>query len=188
MKKIIALAFCFLFLFTACSDENGKKAEINEDSYASYVGAGEMTLINILVNSNAKFVNEIFIANHLDIDETKTVKNPEGEFAPVVSDEYKTLADLKSHLEATYTKDAVEEILSDGKYVDIEGKLHFNTEYAESDYYKLDWSQPEVSAAIDAEGNYIISITVKNEKGRDSLIEAVAVSENGSLKLNKLYY
>lgn len=188
MKKIIALIFCLLFLFSACSGNTGNKTELNEDNYASYVGAGEMTLINILVNSNAKFVNDIFIADHLPVDETKTVKNANAEFAPVVSDEYKTLADLKSRLEATYTKEAVDEILGDDRYIDIDGKLHFNTEYAESDYYKLDWSQPEVSARIDADGKYIISITVKNEKGKDTSIEAIAVSENGSLRLEKIYY
>lgn len=188
MKKIIALIFCLLFLLSACSGNSGNKTELNEDNYASYVGAGEMTLINILINSNARFVNDIFIAGHLPIDETKTVKNANAEFAPVVSDEYKTLADLRTRLEATYTKEAVEEILADGRYTDIDGKLHFNTDYTESDYYKLDWSQPEISASIDADGKYIIGITVKNEKGRDTAIEAIAVSENGSLKLDKLYY
>ncbi len=188
MKKIIALIFCLLFLFSACSGETENKTKLNKDNYASYVGAGEMTLINILVNSNAGFVKDIFIANHLPVDETKTVRNAKGEFAPVVSDEYKTLADLKARLEMTYTKEAVDAILADEKYVDIEGKLHFNTEYAESDYYKLDWSQPEVTASIDSEGKYIISITVKDEKGRKTIIEASAVSENGNLKLEKLYY
>ena len=188
MKKIIALFFCLIFLLSACSGKTENKTGLNEDNYASYVGAGEMTLINILVNSNAKFVRDVFVANHLPVDETKTVKDSKGEFAPVVSDEYKTLADLKSHLGSTYTKEAVDEILGGDRYIDIDGKLHFNTEYSESDYYKLDWSQPEVSASIDADGKYIISITVKNEKGKDTSIEAIAVSENGSLKLTKLYY
>ncbi len=183
MKKIIALIFCLLFLLTACSG----KTELNEDNYASYVGAGEMTLINILVNSNAKFVKDILIANHLDIDEAKTIKNANGNFAPVVSDKYKTLADLKAHLEATYTKEAVDSIFADERYVDIEGKLYFNMKYAKSDY-KLDWSQPEVSANIDSEGRYIISITVKDEKGKDAEIEARAVSENGNLRLENIYY
>ena len=187
MKKIIALFFCLIFLLSACSGKTENKTGLNEDNYASYVGAGEMTLINILVNSNAKFVRDVFVANHLPVDETKTVKDSKGEFAPVVSDEYKTLADLKAHLESTYTKETVDSLLADEKYVDIEGKLHFNMKYAESDY-NLDWSQPEVSASIDAEGRYIISITVKNEKGKDTEFEACAVSENGSLKLEKIYY
>ncbi len=183
MKKIIALIFCLLFLFTACSD----KTEINKDNYASYVGAGEMTLINILVNSNAKFVKDIFVANHLEVDEAKTVKNSNGSFAPVISEKYKTLADLKAHLESTYTKEAVNSILSDGKYIDIDGKLHFNIKHAKSDY-KLDWSNPEISANIDAEGKYIISITVKDEKGKKAEIEACAISENGNLRLENIYY
>ena len=187
MKKIIALIFCLLFLLTACSDKNDNKTQINQDNYASYVGAGEMTLINILINSNAKFVNEIFVAGHLPVDEAKAVKNAEGTFAPVVSDEYKSLADLKSRLGATYTKEAVDSILGDKKYVDIEGKLHFNMKYAESDY-KLDWSAPETSASIDADGKYIITVVIKNEKGKDVEFTASAVSENNTLKLENIYY
>ncbi len=188
MKKIIILIFCFLFLLTACSGNTENKTEINEDNYASYVGAGEITLISILVNSNAKFINEIFIANHLPVDETKTVKNSDGTFAPVISEEYKTLADLRSRLESTYTKEAVDTILkSPEKYVDIEGKLYFNMEYAKSKY-NTDWSQPEISASIDADGKYIIDITVKNKRGKDIGITAYAVSENGTLKLDNIYY
>ncbi|MBR3780330.1 MAG: hypothetical protein IKK63_03910 [Clostridia bacterium] len=188
MKKIIALVFCILFLFTACSGENGKKTEINQDNYASYVGAGEMTLINILVNSNAKFVSEVFYGNHLAVDETKAIAKGGDTFAPVVSDEYKTLADLKLHMESTYTKEVIQSILGNPeKYVDIDGKLYFNMKYAETDY-KTDWTSPVVSANIDADGKYIINITVKNEKGKDIEITASAVSENGSLKLENIYY
>lgn len=188
MKKLIALVFCILFLFTACSDKNGNKTEINENNYASYVGAGEMTLINILVNSNAEFVTDIFIKNHLPVDETKTVKNDIGVvFAPVNSEKYKTLADLKKHLASIYSAKSVDEIIGD-KYIDIDGKLHFNTEYEESDYYKLDWSAPSVSATIDANGRYKLDITIQDAKGRDCVITGYAVSENGSLKLETIYY
>lgn len=187
MKKIIALAFCFLFIFTACSNGN-KPTELNEDNYASYVGAGEMTLINILVNSNAEFVNDVFIKNHLEIDESKTVTNNIGVvFAPVNSEKYKTLADLKTHLASIYSEKSVNEIIGD-KYADIDGKLYFNTEYKESDYYLLDWSAPSVSAALESDGKYKLDITVKDAKDKNYTITGYAVSENGSLKLETIYY
>lgn len=188
MKKIIALAFCLLLILTACSGKSDKKTEINKDNFASYVGAGEMTLINILVNSNGQFANNVFGSNHLPVDETKTVTNADGTFAPVISDKYQTLADLKSHLYSTYTQETADELLtSPAKYVDIDGKLHMNMKYAEITAAN-DWSSPVISASIDTEGKYIISITVKNEKGKDTKIEATAVSENGSLKLENIYY
>lgn len=188
MKKIIALAFCLLFILTACSGKTEKKTEINEDNLASYVGAGEMTLINILVNSNGQFANNVFGNGHLEVDETKSVTNANGTFAPVVSDKYKTLADLKSHLYSTYTQKTADELLtSPAKYVDIDGKLHMNMKYAETTSAN-DWSAPVASAIIDSEGKYIISITVKNEKGKETEIEASAVSENGSLKLENIYF
>lgn len=188
MKRIIALAFCLLFILTACSGKTEKKTELNEDNYASYVGAGEMTLINILINSNGEFANNVFGSNHLPVDETKIITNTEGSFAPVVSDKYKTLDDLRSHLYSTYIQKTADSLLtSPAKYVDIDGKLYMNMKYADKNTAN-DWSAPEVSATIDAEGRYIISVTVKNEKGRKTEIEASAVTENGSLKLENIYY
>lgn len=188
MKKIIALIFCFVFIFASCSGNTEKKTELNEDNFASYVGAGEMTLINILVNANAEFVNDVFKKNHLPVDETKIVKNAQGTFAPVVSDRYKNLTDLKEHIASVYCEDSVDYILgTPEKYVDIDGKLYFNMKYAESDY-KLDWSEPVVSASINTDGKYEITITVKNEKGKDHPIIGHAVSENGSLKLETIYF
>ncbi len=190
MKKIIALVFCFLFVFTACSDNTGKNkpVELNDENYESYVGAGEMTLINILVNSNAGFVNDVFIKNHLPVDETKTVKNDIGVvFAPVNSEKFKTLADLKTQMASIYSEKSVDEIIGD-KYTDIDGKLHFNTEYTESEYYNLDWSAPSVYATIESDGRYKLEITVKDEKGKDCVITGYAVNVNGSLRLETIYY
>ena len=185
MKKIIALAFCFLFVFTACSNSE-KPVELNENNYASYVGAGEMTLINILVKSNAELVNDVLKKNHLPIDKTKTVTNENGSFAPVVSEKYKTLADLKSYITSIYCEKSVDDILGN-YYVDIDGKLYFNMEYAENDY-SLDWSSPSVSASIESDGRYKLDITVKDEKGKDFILTGYAVNENESLKLETIYY
>ena len=186
MKKIIALAFCLLFIFTACSGNGEKPVEINEDNFATYVGAGEMTLINILVKSNADIVETILIKGHLPVDETKTVKNGSEVFALVNSEEIKTLADLKTRLASIYVENSVDEIIAD-KYKDIDGKLYFNLKYKTSDY-SIDWSSPIASATIEADGRYKIDITVKDEKGKDRNITAYAVSENGNLKLETIYF
>ena len=186
MKKIIALAFCLLFIFTACSGNEEKPVELNEDNFEAYVGAGEMTLINILVKSNADIVENIIIKGHLPIDETKTVKNGNEDFAPVNSEEFKTLADLKSRLASIYVENSIDEIIAD-KYADIDGKLYFNLKYKTSDY-SIDWSSPIASATIEADGRYKIDITVKDAKGKDHDITAYAVSENGNLKLETIYF
>ena len=187
MKKIIALVFCFLFIFTACSDSGEQEPiELNEDNFATYVGAGEMTLINILVNSNKDFVENVIIKGHLPVDETKTVKNGENVFAPVNSEEYKTLADLKSKLASIYVEDSVDEIIAD-KYADINGKLYFNLKYKTSDY-SSDWSSPVISATIEDDGRYKIEITIKDAIGKDHNLTAYAVNENGNLKLETIYF
>ncbi len=188
MKKIVILIICMILLLTACSGKNEHDTGLNSDNYASFVGAGEMTLIEILVNSNAKFINEVFGTNHLPVDETKTIENSLGVFAPVVSDKYKTLNDLRTQLEATYSTSAIDSILSNPeKYVDIDGKLYFNMKYDEPGY-TTDWSQPEISAKIDEDGKYLINIVVKDKNGKDIEIEGCAISENGTLKLEDIYY
>ncbi len=188
MKKLIALLFCLVFILTACSGKTEKKTELNEDNYASYVGAGEMTLINILVSSNAEFVNDVFKKNHLPVDEKSTITKGTDIFAPVVSEKYKTLTDLKAHLSSIYTEKSVDYILNhQQEYVDIDGKLYFNMKYADSDY-TVDWSSPVVSASINDDGKYEIKIGVKDEKGKDYIVTGYATAENGSLKLEDIYY
>lgn len=185
MKKITALFFCLLFLLSACS---GGKTEFNESDVISYVGEGEMTVIRTLVSSNAFFVEDVFIADHLPVDEENTVEKPEGTFAPVISEKFKSYSDFEKMLRATYTKAAADKLLGENKYTDIDGKLYFNTEYTEPGDYSLDWSEAECEATVNAEGKYAITVTVKNPIGISKEMPLTAVDENGNLRLENIYY
>lgn len=181
MKKITALFFFLLFLFSACS--NSDKTEFNESNIASYVGEGEMTVIRTLVSSNAFFVEDVFVADHLPVDTQNTIENSNGTFAPVVSDKIKTYADLESMLRSTYVTATADKLLSEGRYTEIDGKLYFNMKFDAATDYSLDWSETESESVINADGNYEITVTLKS---RDQLT-LVAVKENGNLRLENIY-
>ncbi len=179
MKRITA-AFIFiliLFLFSACSGSSGI------DDAASFVGEGEMTLIRMLVNSNAYLVEEVFVANHLPVDSDKAIETAEGTFAPVVSDKFRTYEDLEKTVYSTYTEEAGQKLLGENaKYAEIDGKLYFNMKYDKASDYSVDWSEPEISAKLSEDGKYIIKVKVDGEK-----FEFSAVNLNGNIRLESIY-
>lgn len=178
MKKITALLFCMIFLLSACSG----KTEFNESDILSYVGEGEMTMIRMLVDTNGFFVEDVFVAGHLPVDEKNTVENADGTFALVVSDKIKSYAELESMVRSTYAAKAADKLLSDGRYQEINGKLYFNMKYNESSDYSLDWSESKTQATVTEEGKYEITTKIKGGK-----ITLYAVKENGNMRLENIY-
>ncbi len=188
MKKVFALLFSFLLVlsFCSCKDDNVRKVE--EGDLEAFVGAGEITMLNTLVNSNAFFVENVFIANHLPVDTKNLITNEQGTFAPVVSEEIKSYADLKNKLSSTYTEEVVQKLLnSPVKYTEINGKLCFNMAYDKETEPSSDWSNPEISAKISQDGKYAITATVKDSNGKENTLTMSASNINGNIKLDNIY-
>lgn len=184
MKKIVALLFSLIFLFSACSG----KTEFNESNVVSYVGAGEMTVINALVKSNGFFVEDVFIANHLPVDTEKVTEISGETYAPVISDEFADYPDFEERIRSVYSSSAAEGILSSDKYAELDGKLYFNMKYENAEKYTLDWSEVSASATINAEGKYEITAKVKGTAGLSKQITLYATNENGNIRLENIYY
>lgn len=186
MKKIVAILFCLLFMFIACSCEKNSPPP-TESQAAAYVGAGEMTLIEILVASNAFFVTDVFAEGHLPVDAANTVTNENGTFALVVSDKIDSYARLESMVRATYTAEIADKLLSEpAKYAEIDGKLYFNMAYDTESEYSVDWSEPEVTASIGADGKYAIEVKVKDGLSKKTVVLS-AVNDNGNIRLENIY-
>lgn len=193
MKRTVIVFISLLFILSACggkeskeNKENTTASTIAESEVAAFVGEGQMTVLRTLINSNEFFVNDVFVASHLPVDKTAAVNNANGTFAPVISDKIKTYADLSDMLKATYTAKTAEKILSEQKYLEIDGKLYFNMKYdAESDY-KLDWSNFDFKVKSVTDEEIVLDISVKDSKGKTVTLTATAVNENGNLRLDEL--
>ena len=195
MKRTVIVFISLLFILSACggkeskeNKENTTASTIAESEVAAFVGEGQMTVLRTLINSNEFFVNDVFVASHLPVDKSAAVNNANGAFAPVISDKIKTYADLSDMLKATYTAKTAEKILSEQKYLEIDGKLYFNMKYdAESDY-KLDWSNFDFKVKSVTDEEIVLDISVKDSKGKTVTLTATAVNENGNLRLDGLCY
>ena len=183
MKRVIAVIICLMLFLSACTGN----PKIDESNINSYVGAGELTVINTLVKSNGFFIKEVFIAGSLPYDADKTVETENGTYAPVISDLFATYADFEKKIRSTYTVTASEEILSNDRYADIDGKLYFNIKYSTPENYTLDWSEVETEAKINADGNYEITAKIKSTAGLPKSVTLYATNENGNIRLDNLY-
>ncbi len=183
MKRVIAVIICLMLLLTACSG----KTDFDESNINSYVGAGELTVINTLTASNGFFVEDVFVASALPYDSEKTVETENGTYAPVTSEKFATYADFEKKIRSTYTSAASEEILANDRYANIDGKLYFNTKYSASEKYPLDWSEVETEAIINADGKYEITAKVKSSAGLAKTVTLYATNENGNIRLENLY-
>ncbi len=182
MKKIFAAAICIALLLTGCS--------LKPDALdANYVGEGQMTVLRYLIKSNGFLVEDVFVENHLPTESGKDITNESGTFSPVVSDEIGTYADLVTAVESTYTKEAAEKILSQSdRYAEIDGKLYFNTKYAESDAEDYDWNETDIKVISVADGTYELEISVKKTHGLKQKFTVKAVTVDGDIRLEDMFY
>ena len=186
MKRTVIIFISLLFILSACGGKESKENKENTTASSIAESEGQMTVLRTLINSNEFFVNDVFVASHLSVDKTAAVNNANGTFAPVISDKIKTYADLSDMLKATYTTKTAEKILSEQKYLEIDGKLYFNMKYdAESDY-KLDWSNFDFKVKSATDEEIVLDISVKDSKGKTVTLTATAVNENGNLRLDEL--
>ena len=182
MKKIIAAAICIALLLTGCS--------FKPDALdANYVGEGQMTVLRYLIKSNGFLVEDVFVESHLPTESGKDITNENGTFSPVVSDQIGTYADLVTAVESTYTKETAEKILSQSdRYAEIDGKLYFNTKYAESDAEDYDWDKTDIKVISVADGTYELEVSVKKVHGLNQKFTVKAVTVDGDIRLEDMFY
>jgi len=188
MKRVILIISCILLLFAGCNNSSGKDA--TKDVFATnYVGEGQLTVLRSLINSNALFVEEIFVEDFLDAETDKAITDESGTFAPVESGIFNTYEEFKQSVYETYTEEAAKNILAEfDMYRDIYGKLYINTKAKKINAKDYDWSNPEIKVNSAADGTYNMQITIKTEKGKDHTFEAKAITVDGNIRLENIYY
>jgi len=191
MKRFVLIFFAILFLFSGCAgDGENKKESATVDVFSpNYISAGQKTALMTLINTNAMFVEDVFVENFLPADESKKISDENGSFAPVNSEIFKTYEELSQAINETYTDEAAKNILAEFDiYRDIYGVLYINTKASPVKAKNYDWSNPEIEIVTVSEGTYEFNITVKTEKGKDFVIEAKAVTVDGNIRLENMYY
>ena len=190
MKKVFSLLLCALILFSvsACGDNSDKAEDSQALAAESFVGEGEKTVLRSLISANAFFTDEVFVFNHLPVNLKAVKETDNGKYAPVVSDKIGSLSDLKNMLEATYTADTARKLLDENKYIEIDEKLYFNMKYDISTESKYDWSSFELDAENKESGKYALTVTVNDADGKKAEIEMTAVTADGNIRLENIYY
>lgn len=189
MKRITALIICLvtaLLFFSACSDNNSASNAKNDNAESttvnSYIGYGFKETLSLLVESNRIFVEEVFIDRTLTVDAENPKKDGLTTYYPVISDTIPSYSALVSTVKATYIEEAANELLKDGIYKEIDGKLYCKS--------------TNILIYEDTEAQEIIieGISVTDEKcvfktfGKNGEeIEMTAVYDNGTWKLDKVY-
>ncbi len=183
MKRVIAAVICVILLLGGCAAEKPDVFDTN------YVGEGQMTVLRYLINSNAFIVEDIFVENHLPVNADNSITNENGTFAPVESEKAGTYAELRAILESTYTKDAADKILNENNiYTEIDGKLYLNTSHAHTDADDYDWTDPEIEVISVSDGTYELGVTIKKPNGFKHKITVKAVTVDGDIRLDNMYY
>lgn len=206
MKRIIALLIIAATV-TALASCNVKE-QILDNTTTEYVSAAETIIENLilpaereilrsLVNSQANLIEDVFVLSHLPVDESAAITHNGAKYAPVTDkSSIKTYAELLDILNATYTEDAVKEMLGNPPvYIELEGKLYFNLDYSSGYFdgenlYPYDWSDFEiVTTSGYKEKNKITfcaDVTDANQtNGSKVWVTMEAINVDGNWKLTK---
>ena len=70
---------------------------------------------------------------------------------------------------------------------ELDGKLYFDMKFDKKSDYTTDWTDFEAEFTSSGEDTYSIEITARNEKGRKTVINAAAVTVDGSIRLDNIY-
>lgn len=189
MKRIIALLICLtctLTVFGACSDNNGENKPDTDSSASTtannYIGDGFKETLSLLVESNRMFVEDVFIKRTLTVDAESPKKDGSTTYYPVISDTITSYSALISRIKATYTEDAANELLKDGIYKEIDGKLYCKSNHILK-HENTEMREIEIEGVSVTSEKCIFRTIDKN----GAEIEMTAVFDNGIWKLDKVY-
>ncbi len=182
MKKITAILLSALLLLTVCFGCGNSNNDI-------YIGEGKMTLIRSLITANGFIADEIFGSGFLAYDASQSVTQGSQTFAPVVSEKISTYAELESLIRSTYVESVAEKLLDEPKkYVEIDGKLYIDLQYARTEEAEYDWSAFETQLQkVNEDGSYLLKVKLKKTNGFKTTLKINVSDEDGMLRLCDFY-
>lgn len=187
MKKTIALllSLCFILL-AGCSGGESDTVTDNTDP-DTYVGAGLLTSLKVLLYSNENFVNNVFICGTLDYDKDKRTETDSGTYYSVVSDSFKSLSELEAAVRSTYTEEAANKLLSDGKYIQSGGDFAVDGSKLTVSATPLAWDIEAVQAKMTSDTECELSVPSASENSESETATVTAVLVDGVWLLDDIY-
>ncbi|MBR4727878.1 MAG: hypothetical protein IK080_08320 [Clostridia bacterium] len=124
MKKWLPLLLCCVLLLGGCGGRNAKTAADPDAMPEGYIPEGIKSILTQLVNANDYFVREAFVQNHLPTDAADAVTQEGEAYERVAAGRVTSFEALESLLRATYQPTVAENLLAEGVYAEIDGKLY----------------------------------------------------------------
>jgi hypothetical protein len=141
-----------------------------------------------LIGFNQDVLHEITPLKMLPMDK----ENPVDEyFFPVVDERFNTLEDLKNYLGGIYSKDAVEEILKDERYQDMDGKLYGDIRKDAGGGYYVDFDHYTFEMIDQTGTTATLKIFTKDrspEGETDITFSPILIKENNNWLLQEMIY
>lgn len=151
------------------------------DDIDNFIGEGFKQTLILLVEANRFTVEEAFIESTLAVDKNDSVTENGKTYYRVISERFTSAEAIYNYVEAAYTDEKAQEIISTGIYADINGKLYcseLSTEEAKSEP-----QQYTIECISKTEDKCVFK--AKPEKGRKAEMTAVLV--DGKWKLEDIY-
>lgn len=152
VKKWLPLLLCCVLLLGGCSGKTDRSAAGDGALPAGYIPEGVKSVLTQLADANDFFVRDVFEHGYLQTDPNDTVTQDDGmTYVRVIAGRVTSYGALEALLRATYTAATAENLLAQGKYAEIDGKLYCCTELAPK------------AAAADADASFTIENGVLGE-------------------------
>lgn len=130
LKHWLPLLLCCILLLGGCGGKDVKSASGGESVPAGYLPGGVKTILTQLAQTNDYLVRAVLVQHRLATDPEQTVTQDGVTYALVTDARIGSYAALADLLNATYTSTAAENLLAEGMYAEIDGKLYCNTALA----------------------------------------------------------
>ena len=189
MKKIPALLLCLIMILTACSSTTDPKETATDavqetgtsSPFDNYIGDGLLQIFKNILDVNAYFATDVFYAKNLSADESTVIESGGIKYSPVISEKYKSYAELSAAVYSVYTDQAAKKILAEYSiYADINGVFCINTAKTRSTPYFIDWSNYELLPKEAGSEKCVVDVKLAN----GATFPATFVNINGNWRLD----
>jgi len=143
-----------------------------------------------LIERNRTVFSEIYVLRMLPM-RIPEERNLNEYFFPVIDPRFTRYEELENYIRNTYSQKTSDELLSNGRYIDVYGSLYGDIRMDAGVGYYVNWQEYsyEVSDLTEESANLEISITEESPAGtKEIAISARMIKENGKWLLEKMIY